>query len=223
MRKNLLTIFPALAQAACVDYISQGVHGGAHDFYHALTVAQYAALIAPTERMARFGWCAGLLHEHPHRLYSEEQGAHLVRERLAKHSALPSRAQSDILQAVLAHSGKDTPQESPLLVVLKDADQLANLGAWHWLRAAQFRPNIPAVDPRYVARQDPLATFKNPRSVLRDIESTLEWETWLRLPKAKELAAPLFEEIRWLKRRLEERLVILGLVPFPAGLAVEVP
>lgn len=223
MRKNLLTVFPALAQAACVDYISQRVHGGAHDFYHALTVAQYAALIAPNQRIARHGWCAGLLHEHPHRLFQTEHGVCVACERLAKHSALPSWAQSDILQAILAHSSKDAPQDSPLLVVLKDADRLANLGAWHWLRAAQFRPNIPTVDPRYVARQDPLATFKNPRSVLRDIESTLEWETWLRLPKARELAVPLFKEIRWLKRRLEKRLVILGLTPFPSGLAVEAP
>ncbi len=223
MKRNLLTVFSSFAQAVCVDYISQKMHGGAHDFYHALTAAQYAALIAPNARLARVGWCAGLLHEHPHRLFQEEQGVHLVRERLARHSALSLRAQLDVLQAILAHSGKDTSQDSSLLVVLKDADRLANLGAWHWLRAAQFRPKIPAVDPRYVERQDPLATFKNPRSVFRDIESTLEWETWLRLPKAKELAVPLFEEIRWLKRRLEEQLTILGLVPFPAGLAVEVP
>jgi HD superfamily phosphodiesterase len=203
-----------------VVYKQQGVSGGAHDWYHALAVAQYAALIAPDTELAFLGWVAGLLHEFPHRIFSRDQGMTLVRYYLREGTTFTPEDQQYVLDTILKHSGRDLPTDSILLMILRDADRLANIGAWHFLRAAQFRPDIPAVDPRYIAAQDPTATFKNPKSVLRDIEHTLEWESWLRLEKAKELGKPLFDDIRWLHRRLIEQFTVLGLFPIPDELVV---
>lgn len=217
---RLWETFPRLVKAVQADHIAHKAFGG-HDFYHALVAAQYGQLIAPDEDTAILAWVAGLIHTTDRMYPKKEVIPALMRFLHLVNTDIPS-GNLYILRAVLEHSKKNDPTDIPVTVVLKDADRLTNLGVvMHWLRAAQFRPNIPPFDPRYITVQDPTATFKDPKTVLRDIEHTLEWETWLRLPKAKELGKPLFDEIRWLKSAIIERFTLLGLYPFPPELVVE--
>ncbi|PIQ69037.1 MAG: hypothetical protein COV91_00925 [Candidatus Taylorbacteria bacterium CG11_big_fil_rev_8_21_14_0_20_46_11] len=221
--KRLWERFPELTKAVLSDHIARGVYGGPHDFYHALMVAQYAELVAPDDDTAVLGWIAGLLH-NVDRMYPKDE-VHLVVSRLltgVSHGI--SSGHFLVLQAVLGHSKKNDPKDDIVLVTLKDADRLGNIGWWHWLRAAQFRPNILPIDPRFVTSADPTdLDFRNPKTVLQDIRNTLEWEDWLRLPKAKKLGKPMFDAIRQLLSQLELQLSIVGLLPFPEELVVPVP
>lgn len=212
--------FPQLVRAVQEDHIARRAFGG-HDFYHALVAGQYSQRIAPDEDTAILAWVAGIIH-NTDRMYPKDEVIPALTKFLnLVDTGIPS-GNLFILRAVLEHSKKNDPGDIPVTVTLKDADRLTNLGVvMHWLRAAQFRPNIPPFDPRYITVQDPTATFKNPKTILRDIEHTLEWETWLRLPRAKELGKPLFDEIRWLRCSIVERLTLLGLYPFPPELVVE--
>ncbi len=128
-----------------------------------------------------------------------------------------------ILRAVLEHNKKNDSNDPPVTITLKDADRLSNIGSLHFLRCGQFRTNIPAVDPRYITTSDPKATFRNPGSLLQDLKHTLEWEDWLRLPKARELGKPMFDEIRRLVVNIKSQFETLGLLPFPPELVVDQP
>ncbi len=212
--------FPGLVRAVKADYIARGAVGGGHDFYHALMVAQYAELIAEDPETATLGWITGLLH-NTDRMYPKEKVIPVLTRHLQMVRLNIPSGHLCILRAVLEHTKRNDPADSPLLMTLKDADRLANIGAWHFLRAAQFRPTILAVDPRFIVKQDPTATFKDPKSVLGDIEHTLEWESWLRLPKTQELGKPMFDEIRRLVANIESQFETLGLLSFPDELVVE--
>lgn len=223
--RRLWQKYPTLVGVVKTDYLAQRAFGRGHNILHALMVAQYAELIAETERIGELGWIAGMVHE-PHRLFpgiSKEEVAQKLREYLMR--GLPAGALTEeeialVVEAVLEHSKRNDPNDNPVTVVLKDADRLINIGPYHWLGAAQFRPDIPAVDPRFITTSDPRATFKNPLSVLQDLKHTLEWESWLRLPKARELGKPKFDAIRWYIGELEKQFEILGLLPFPEELVV---
>ncbi len=218
--ESLWKVFPELVAAVTADHVACGAVGGGHNFYHALMVAQYAQRIAPDSDTAILGWIAGLLH-NTDRIYSKYDAIPVITRclRLAPLD-IPS-GHLYILRAILEHSKRNDPEDPPVTIVLKDADRLDNIGSLHFLRCGQFRPNILAVDPRFITSSDPQATFRNPRSLLQDLKHTLEWESWLRLPKAQELGKPMFAEIRQLIANIERRFTTLGLHPFPEELIVE--
>ena len=70
-------------------------------------------------------------------------------------------------------------------------------------------------------KYDPQATYPNPKSLLQNLKHTLEWEDWLRLPKAQELGKLMFDEIRRLVANIESQFETLGLLSFPDELVVE--
>ncbi|MDO8564790.1 MAG: hypothetical protein Q7R88_02225 [bacterium] len=223
--ERLWQTFSRLVETVWADHAKRGALGGAHNPLHASMVAQYGVLISGSPWLRRCSFVAGICH-NVDRIYREDKAlvAKIVSGYLETASTLLSlRERILILKAVLEHSKKNDPNDNLVTVALKDADRLANLGPLHWIRAGQFRPNIPPVDPRFITDSDPTATFRDPKSVLQDIKNTLEWESWLRLPKAKELGKPMFDEIRRFIANVEQQFETLGLLPFPEELVVENP
>lgn len=212
--------FPELTEAVRQDHIRQKAFGSGHDFYHALMVAQYGFLIAVGPDTAVLGWVAGLCH-NTDRIFPKDQVEYIVRYYLDEGTMFSSEVKELVLEAILEHSKKNDPKDNPVTVALKDADRLGNIGSLHWLRSAQFQPTIQVVDPRFISETDPTATFRNPKTLIHDIKETLLWESWLRLPKAKELGKPVFEEIRRFLKNIESQFETLGLYPFPQELIVE--
>ncbi|MDD4628695.1 MAG: hypothetical protein PHE68_04875 [Candidatus Peribacteraceae bacterium] len=79
-----------------------------------------------------------------------------------------------IVEIVLGHDGRNSPQDSKALIALMDADRVVNLDADLFIRSAQHYHDIVAVD-YYHFLDDPSATYRDPKSVLRDIAYSLEW------------------------------------------------
>ena len=211
--QQLWTVFSELTDKVRADHIQHDALGGCHDLLHAFMVAQYAQRIADDEESATLGWVAGICH-NADRMFGHTLADSFVEEYLTL-VPLDSVQKKRIAKAVLMHSTRDTLDEDDVLVVLKDADRLANSGPVVWLRAGQFLPRIPSVDPRYVLERDPLARYNDPRSLLENMRNALEWESWLRKEKAKILAKPYFDGLRTLIEGIRAQLEETELFPFP--------
>jgi hypothetical protein len=64
---------------------------------------------------------------------------------------------------------------------------------------------------QYLKTPNPASTYREPTSVIEDIRGCLEWESWLRTPKAQELGQPLFAELRRFLETLVHQYDVLGL------------
>lgn len=219
LKRKLWLEFPRLVEAVKRDYKEvDALYNGPHSFIHALMVAQYGWLITEEENIGVAAWVAGLCHDL-HRHYKNQIEVEKKLDHYLTLTALAESVKQMIRQAVLSHDNKQRdPADNPVTVALKDADCLGNIGPAHWPRAGQFRPNIQVFDPIYFLG-DPKATFKDPRSICRDILHTLEWEDWLRLPKAKQIGKPYFDACRWFLKTIEKQHADLGLFPWPEELA----
>ena len=113
----------------------------------------------------------------------------------------------------MEHSKRNSASDDAVTVALKDADRLANAGAGVLIRAGQFRPKDPVIDLEYAFKPDPTATFREPKTQLRNLQHILEWEDWLRLPKAKEIGKRRFAFIRMSIEQLFDDLREAELLP----------
>ncbi len=187
----LLQKYAVLVAAVIADHRQYGAIGKGHDFYHAYRVAFMCLRIGPEEQMnTECAWVAAIIHNTDH-LFGEN--AH---QRLGEYMALTELtvvSKVCVEEAVLNHAipkRKYSATDSPTKRVLMDADKLVNLELDLVLRSAQFLNHLPLFDPRFITRRDPEANYKNPRTILHDIKSSLEWvdDDWFRIPKAKEMA-----------------------------------
>ncbi len=127
-----------------------------------------------------------------------------------------------IVDAVLTHSKPPDINDNSVTIALKDADKLVSIGPNIAVRSGQLYHNLPDFDPRYLKQPDPTSNYRNPKTVLRDIMFSLEWEgtapngiDWIRLPKAKELAKPWFKLLRAYIKGFAKQLKEVGLLPYP--------
>ena len=118
---------------------------------------------------------------------------------------------NEIFVAARDHGGKNSDEDSELTVLLKDADRLANIMLGIVIRSGQFTPNIPAMELEYLKTPNPASTYREPTSVIEDLRGCFELEDWIRTPKAKEIAAPLFAELRHYTNTLASQYEALGL------------
>lgn len=206
----LFTMFPALFAAVKKSHKEVGMlFGSGHDFHHTCAVANYALLVAPDERTAQLAAIAGLCH-NADRILEKQRGLRtdLIPAReiegLISYWLLDLMNGTDwafIIDAVLKHSQPNDDRDSLVATTLKDADRLANADAFWLPRAGRFRPNIPVVHPDDITGSAS-SDFRNPRSILDDCVHVLEWFddddrlVCLRLPKAKDLGAPLARRLR---------------------------
>ncbi len=219
-------MFPELAEEIRKTHLAEGLTGGGHDFEHAARVGQYALVIAPAPAIGRVAGVAGLCHnadrvlQHrfsvgrrdvPKEKMEELVGAWLELTDLGKEE------RALVVDAVLKHDGRNSPLDSPVLMALMDADRLVNVELDLVIRCGQFQPDLPAVDFVHFL-SDPEANYRNPKSVLRDISHSLEWENGpfcLRSPKAIGMGKQRFQALRGYLNTLEAQLRESGLIPYP--------
>lgn len=191
--------------------------GGGHGFEHALMVGQYCLKISG-EPWATRAWFAALCHNtdwlNPG--WTHDQIGQRVMKYL-EFTNLSNGEKNLIVEAVLKHSERPKPEDNPVLIILKDADKLANMGPGAIIRSGQFRPHLPVVDPRYLHSRPPGTTFKEPGSIYWDCKNHIEWGEpgWLRTPKAIALAQPLLKQHREFIASLMKEFYDVGLIPYP--------
>ncbi len=243
--KKIWEIFPKLAEAVRNTHLELGMTGSGHDFEHAARVGQYAYFVAVNENYemamsySDLAGAAGLCH-NADRLLQKKLGLdrradvpegeikNLVRQWLEKEPPFQYAGfakdgweiawKDNVTNAVLKHGGKNDESDSPVLKALMDADRLVNIELDLVIRCGQFQPDLPAVDFAHLL-SDPTATYKDPKSVLRDIASSLEWETdprfALRTPKAIEMGKARFAALHFFMDTLLGQINESGLVPYP--------
>lgn len=201
------------------------IYGGGHDFYHALRVAKTAHGITMDEwsddGVAQLAALAGLCHNADRVLQKklcidinavpDDEVKKLVFFWLSS-ADLSFTDRQEIIAAVMHHENKNDEQDSRVLIALADADRVVNLELDLVIRAGQCYHNIPAVDFDHFL-DDPEATFREPRSVLREIAYMLEWmdekspfhiRTSLGRKLGKERATALQDFVNTLKGQLQE-------------------
>lgn len=223
--------YPEVFEAVRGDHEAVQLYGG-HDINHALRVAERAKQIAfdewGSERLAEVAGLAGLCHNADRVLQKKlnigrrEVGREAVYELVMlwlQHSDATSVEKAEIVIAILSHDGKNGENDSFVHIALMDADRIISLEADLMARSGQHYHDLPTVDYRYFL-DDPEATYRNPRSVLRDIAYSLDWvkegdpvcvRTRLGKKLGKERQDFFLTFFETLKKQLEE----VGLMPYP--------
>lgn len=177
--------FPELVAVVKKLHEEAGLAGGHHDIYHACRVGQVAYRIFKNEweyvSEALVASAAGVCHnadrvleEKTQQKTTKEAVSQLVDDWLVKTTGFTSFDRGRIVDAVLKHTGRNSPQDSSVLIALMDADRVVNLDMDLLPRSGQNYKNLPVVD-MFNFLDDPDATYRNPKSVLRDIAYSLEW------------------------------------------------
>lgn len=215
MNQRLWETFPELVEKVRKDHKAKNaLVGTGHDFVHALMVAQYCLQIAD-DPLATLAWVAAICH-NTDRHYGDEAVEKMMGDYLAC-TNFSDQGKKLVTEAVLNHSRRPSPSDQPVTIVLMDADKLGNLGWQVVVRSAQFQPHLAPINLKYLNQYPPGCNFKNPGSIFRNMVSCLEWAEpgWIRMPKAMELARPLFEDIRRFLDRIIEQYGNVGLLPYP--------
>lgn len=226
--QNIWEVFPNLCRMIFQSHLENHIVGGGHEFDHVLKVGQFALNIAEDEAVGKIAAAAGLCHNADRIVevagnYARNQGPlkrvrELVNCWLNNNQELTSTEKPQVLRAVMHHAGRNLESDRPAVVALKDADRLANLELDVVIRAGQFLADLPALDPVQLLH-DPQASFKDPKSVLRDICHCLEWiqveSVKIRLPKAMALAKPRADALSNFFGTLLKQRQEMGLVPYP--------
>src|SRR3989344_415429 len=247
MSQPLWERFPSVVEKVRRDHRKYGaLVGTGHDFAHALMVAQYCLLIAEGP-LASLAWLAAICHNTDRMFDEslinrcwrwlcklplagglfrkadpafQQWNRRQIERRVAYYLEDVELFFADkctIIEAVLNHSRRPSDEDNEVTRILMDADKLANIGALLGLRSAQFQPNLPVIDLRYLDQRPPDTSFRSPGSIYWDIKSSLEWAEpgWIRTAKAQELAKPLFAELQALLDGLVRQFKDTGLLPYP--------
>jgi hypothetical protein len=184
-----------------------------HSLDHTLMVAQYGVLIADDQHIGELAWLAGLMHntDRISRFPEREIGYYLE---ILSSMGISNYENGRIKNAVMHHSELNKPDDDELLIIVKDADRLANIGPLNIIRNGQHHRDIPAITLG-VCGLHPESTFKKAKSALDFIFYNLEWEEMLRLPKARAIGKKQFDYYRDFLRRNREQFAEVGLDEWP--------
>jgi len=226
--KKIIEIFPELWKKVYERHVESNILSGCHDPFHAARVGQCALNIAENEKIAELSGIAGLCHNADRILQQdleigredvpEEMVLVLINEWLDS-TNLSEKNRSLVIDAVLKHSLENDPNDSQVLVALKDADRLVNIEPDVIMRAAQFFSDFLVVDPTHWL-SDPKATFKEPKSVIKGLSQNTEWGNFedpkfgIRLPKAQIIAKKLTDYLLEYIERVKECWEKTGLLYF---------
>ena len=227
-RQKIIEIFPELWKKVYERHVKSQIVSGCHDPFHTARVGQYALTIAENETVARLAGIAGLCHNADRILQydlglgredtPEELVITLVNEWFDV-TDLSEKERSLVLDAVLKHSLPNNPDDSQVLITLKDAERLINLEPDTIMRTAHFFSDFPVVDPVHWL-SDPEATYREPRSVIKGLASCAEWGNFddpkygVRLPKARICAKKFADYLLDYIERVKECWEEAGLLPF---------
>ena len=167
-------------------------HGPEHD----LTVAKFCLMLSDNQDIRELGWAAALMHSMDRMMNPRPTKDVLsmllgstvdFKLRIFTSDYFTSQEKYLIKDAVLHHSERNKSEDSEVLLVLKDADRLANLAPEIIMRAGQFAPAIPSFNPLNPGL-GPSGSFANLEYAMDDLYYVLEWvmgeKFWLQ-PKEK--------------------------------------
>jgi hypothetical protein len=183
-----------------------------HGIDHALMVAQYGLLIAENPRTGELAWIAGLLHNIDR--VSLDYDRKIDDIVLLLPQEITDMEIVRIKHAVNHHTELNKADDDDVLITLKDADRLANVGPLNLIRGGQHHRDIPATILGVFGLNSE-STFKHPISVLDCIYYNLEWEEMLRSPKAKVIGKKQFDYYRDFMVRNREQFAEVGLDEWP--------
>ncbi len=195
-----------------------------HDLLHAKRVGEIAHRVAldewGDEHQSHLAGIAGLVHNADRTIQAEKgldrkkvpRDKVIVRIKNWIQGDLSETDMATVIDAVLGHDGKNAPEDSNVQIALQDGDRVVNLDADLLPRSGQFYSDLPVIDVIHFLA-DPEATYRHPKSVLRDIAYSLDWvnpesDVCVRTRLGKEMAmerARFFEVFfTMLKRQLRE-------------------
>lgn len=180
---------PEIARRVEDEYVALETDGKKihhHDFAHAKRVGEIARQVARDEwsddHIAKLAGIAGLVHNADRiiqaqkgigrREVSRDEVAALVKKWIE--NDLEENDVRTVLDAVLGHDGKNFPEDSQVKIALQDGDRVVNLDVDLLPRSGQYYGDLPVVDYENFLG-DPEATYRNPKTVLRDINYSLDW------------------------------------------------
>lgn len=229
--------FPGVAEAVGETHEKVKLFGH-HNIYHALAVGEVGRLIFLDEWgnepadvcLSNYTGLAGMCHNADHVIFART-GENIHKED-PSHKAISSLVYSwlssaplnndekeEILNAVLNHTAPNKPEDSRILIALKDADRVVNFWADVIARSGQSYHDVPVMDHVHFL-SDPKATFRLPGSVLKDLANCFDWinpatpfcvRTRLALEMATEHAGYLQDYLDRVKANYEK----IGLFPDP--------
>ena len=204
--------YPKLTKVVLQDHRKLNMNATGHNFDHTLQVGQIAAFIAENEYIAKLAGAAGLCHNADRLLQRQlsigkevdseghatakvvprEQTIVLVMGWLEESGEFSGDEPDRILKAVLQHSGPNLDDGDDVLIALQDADRIVCSMADAVMGAAQFWSKLPTIDPKWLASDPTAHSYKNPKSVLKNLECRRDWidpssKVCVRLPKAWKL------------------------------------
>lgn len=226
--EKIWVMFPKLCRAVRDDHVKYGMENTGHNFDHVLRCGQYALLIAEDAETARLAGAAAICHnadrilQHALKVGRKDVPWERVEEMVRGWLEAESFGESDvvtILDAIKKHSGKNSPDDSPALIGLMDADRLTCSDAGDVMESVRFFGDLPIFD-RVHLLDDPVATFREPRSVFRILSERFPWgkeggSVGVRLPKAKELMRSRLAIFRLYIDAVVHQRREIGLVPYP--------
>ncbi|MBI4085866.1 MAG: hypothetical protein HY433_01315 [Candidatus Liptonbacteria bacterium] len=239
-------MFPDLFAAVHKSHEEVGLVGH-HDWVHAARVGQIAYQIGLNEtdkQTAELAGVAGLCHNADkviqkklgvgRREVPTDETSRLVKSwlmtetRPSAYGHVPEPVfgyygpeVDAIVAAVLGHDGKNSSNDSPVLIALMDADRIVNLDGDLFARSGQHYADLPVVDYKHFL-DDPEATYQAPRTVFRDIAYSLDWVdsesgVCIRTQLGKLLAAKRAAIFRLVTDGLRDQLEEEGIIPYPFG------
>ncbi|OGJ62185.1 hypothetical protein A3C37_01705 [Candidatus Peribacteria bacterium RIFCSPHIGHO2_02_FULL_53_20] len=180
---------PEIARRVEEEYAALAADGkkiNHHDFAHAKRVGEIARQVAKDEwgdeHIAKLAGIAGLVH-NADRIIQAQKG--IGRREVSRDEVIAlvkkwienNLEETDVLtvlDAVLGHDGRNSEEDSPVKIALQDGDRVVNLDADLFPRSGQYYSDLPVVDFKHFLN-DPEATYRNPKTVLRDINYSLDW------------------------------------------------
>ncbi len=224
--------FPGVFLAVKQDHNEVGLVSH-HDFVHAARVGEIAYQIAlnewGNERMAQLAGISGLCHNSDRIIQaklnlerkdpSPAEVSSLIFSQLGTDFTLAER--DLIIEAVLKHEDLNSINDSPILISLMDADRVVNLDIDLFPRSGQYYSDLPVVDYLHFLN-DPKATYRDPKTVLRDIAYSLDWvnpnsAVCIRTVLGQRMALRRTEIFRVFFEALKSQLEEEGVKPYPFG------
>lgn len=230
-------VYPKLFALVKENHRTLKMDGTGHPFDHTLSVGQIAVNIAEDETVARLAGAAGLchnadrLHQQQRKTSKADSESHvkatmipqedtvaLIMNWLDWSGEFTTEEEERIVSAVLLHSGFNVENCDPVLVALQDADRCVCSMTSVILDIAQFWSALPTIDPEWLTGDPTAHSYKNPKSVLKNLECRYDWvdrtsKVCVRLPKAWKLMARYVAYIREFVAEVESQRAEIGLWP----------
>jgi hypothetical protein len=221
-------LFPKVAKAvqAAHETCKLCTH---HDFAHSFRVAEIAMRTAEAEweenELTRLSALAGLVHSADHVLQKMLQTKNIADHRIVKliqgwiGNEVIGKSFEIVCTSVLQHSQRNGNDDHRVLIALMDGDRVVNLDLDLVMRSAQMFSDSPTVDSQYWI-EDPVATYKEPLSVIRDVAYALDWvnptsPVCIRTALAMEMAQPRAMLLQGYIDSLSRQLVEESVFPYP--------